>query len=124
MREKIKKTSIIFVIIILLILPYFVFAETTKGALQGAGESAGYITENKMSTSFAAFLGLIVKAFLSLLGIIFIGEILYAGYNWMTARGEEEKVTKAKDTIRRSIIGLIIIVGAYAIAQFIELYIL
>ena len=37
----------------------------------------------------------------------------------MTARGEEEKVEKAKDTITRAIIGLIIVVGAYAIWSFI-----
>ena len=34
--------------------------------------------------------------------------MLYAGYHWMTARGEEEKVEKAKDTIQRAIVGIII----------------
>jgi len=42
--------------------------------------------------------------------------MLYAGYNWMMARGDEEKVTKAKDTITRAIIGLLITIGAYAIS--------
>jgi len=63
--------------------------------------------------------GLLVKTFLSLLGVIFIGLIIYAGYNWMTAGGDEAKVTKAKDTIRYAIIGLIIIIGSYSIWDFI-----
>jgi hypothetical protein len=61
----------------------------------------------------------VIKAFLGLLGIIFVILIILGGYNWMTAGGNEEKVTKAKDTITRSIIGLIIVVSAYAITYFV-----
>ena len=63
--------------------------------------------------------GTIIKAFLGLLGIIFIILMLIAGFNWMTAGGEEEKITKAKDTIRAAMIGLIIVVAAYAITYFV-----
>jgi len=61
----------------------------------------------------------IITAFLSLLGVIFIILMILAGYNWMTAGGDEQKVTKAKDTIKRAIIGLLIIMGAYAITYFV-----
>lgn len=61
----------------------------------------------------------VIKAFLGLLGIIFIFLIVIGGYNWMTAAGEEEKVTKAKNTFMRAVIGLIIIVAAYAITYFV-----
>jgi len=61
----------------------------------------------------------VISTFLGLLGIIFLVLIIYAGYNWMTAQGEEEKVTKAKDTITRAIIGLIIITAAYSITYFV-----
>lgn len=64
----------------------------------------------------------IIKGFLALLGVIFIILILIAGYNWMTAAGDEEKVRKAKDTIQRAIIGLLIIVSAYAITYFVFKY--
>jgi len=63
--------------------------------------------------------GTIIKAFLGLLGIIFIILMLIAGFNWMTAGGEEEKITKAKDTIRAAMIGLVIVVAAYAITYFV-----
>ena len=61
----------------------------------------------------------VINAFLSLIGVILLAYLLYAGYHWMTARGEEEKVTAAKETIYRAIIGIIIIVAAYAISIFV-----
>lgn len=57
----------------------------------------------------------IIQAFLSLLGMIFIVLMLLGGYNWMTAQGDESKVEKAKSTIQRAVIGLIITVSAYSI---------
>ncbi|MDO8668002.1 MAG: hypothetical protein Q7K35_02785 [bacterium] len=64
-------------------------------------------------------IGTVVGAALGLIGVIFLLLMIYAGYNWMTAQGEEEKVTKAKDTIIRAVIGIIIVVGAYAIWAFV-----
>lgn len=62
---------------------------------------------------------IVIKAFLSLLGIIFVSYIIYAGYKWMSASGDEEKVRAAKDTLQRAIIGLIIIIAAYVITYFV-----
>lgn len=78
-------------------------------------DKAGFNT----TTSVGSIVATVIQAFLGLLGIIFIILILYAGYNWMTAAGEEEKINKAKDTIRRAIIGLIIIIAAYSITYFV-----
>jgi len=61
----------------------------------------------------------VIKAFLGLLGIIFIVILVMAGYKWMTSGGNEEKIGEAKDMIRRAIIGLIITVSAYAITYFV-----
>ncbi len=69
--------------------------------------------------SISGIVGAVISGALALIGMIFLALMLYAGYHWMTARGEEEKVEKAKDTITRAIIGLIIVVGAYAIWIFI-----
>ena len=83
----------------------------------GSGEAGPYVKAD--ATTISEIIGTAVSAFLALLGVIFLVLMLYAGYHWMTARGEEEKVEKAKDTITRAIIGLIIVVGAYAIWAFI-----
>ena len=41
--------------------------------------------------------------------------IIYAGWMWMTAAGNDEKITKAKATIRSGIIGLVVAMSAYII---------
>lgn len=61
----------------------------------------------------------IIAIFLSFLGVIFLILMIYAGFNWMTAAGDEEKITKSKQTIRSAIIGLIIVVGAYGLSIFV-----
>ena len=64
-------------------------------------------------------IGRIIRTILGLLGIIFLVLMVYAGFLWMTARGESDPVDKAKDIIRQSIIGIIIIFLAYALTGFI-----
>jgi hypothetical protein len=81
-------------------------------------EKSGYV-EAVGHTALTGTIALVINTFLSLLGIIFVILVLWAGYNWMTAGGDETKVTKAKATISRAIIGLIIIVAAYAITYFV-----
>ncbi len=61
----------------------------------------------------------VIMAVLGLLGTIFLGLTVYAGYLYMTAQGEEEPVTKAKGIIRNSIIGLGVILMAYGITIFV-----
>jgi hypothetical protein len=44
---------------------------------------------------------------------------LAGGFEWMTAGGNEEKTTEARKRIIAGVIGLAIILSAYAIAQFV-----
>ena len=59
--------------------------------------------------------GMIIRSALGLLGIIFLALIVYAGFLWMTAGGNDEKIGDAKKFIFNGIIGLVIIMSAYAI---------
>ena len=61
----------------------------------------------------------IVRSFLSLLGIIALVLILYGGFTWMTAGGDDEKIAKAKKILINAVIGLAIILTSFAITQFI-----
>ena len=114
MNKFFKQIIILIVLVAILILPYFVFAESPLDKLKNVGPQGGY-ADTTDSTSISTFAGTAVKGFLGILGVIFIILIIYAGYIWMIAEGNEERITKAKQTIWRAMIGLFIIIGAYAI---------
>jgi hypothetical protein len=61
----------------------------------------------------------VVTALLGFLGIIAILIILWGGFKWMTAAGNEEKVGEAKKILTAGIIGLVIIFVSYALAAFV-----
>lgn len=67
----------------------------------------------------ATVVGKVILAILTILGLIFLVLIVYAGFKWMLAQGEEQKITEARNLIFNSIIGLIIVFAAYAISYFI-----
>ena len=71
------------------------------------------------SGDLATLVGKIIKAALSLLFVILVLLIIYAGWLWMTAGGESKQVDKAQDYIKNAVIGLIIISLAYAITNFV-----
>ncbi len=61
----------------------------------------------------------IINFALSLLGIVAIIIILYAGFTWMTAGGNDEKVGSAKKILGAAVMGLIIILASYSIMSFV-----
>lgn len=76
---------------------------------------------NKYDSGFylSTRVGLIIGAVLSFIAVIFMILVIYAGILWMTARGNEQQVERAKTLLVQSIIGLIIVFSAYAITRFI-----
>ncbi|MFA5129204.1 MAG: hypothetical protein WC445_04625 [Patescibacteria group bacterium] len=61
----------------------------------------------------------IINVALGFLGIIAVVIVLYGGFMWMTAAGNEERISKAKQILTAGIIGLVIIVMAWAIASYV-----
>ncbi|MFA6522435.1 MAG: Ig-like domain-containing protein [Patescibacteria group bacterium] len=98
---------------LLLAVPSFVFAQSESLAI--VGDAAGVNTGADLPT----IIGRIIGVFLSLLGVIFLGLVIYAGYMWMTAGGDAEKVNKAKRVLIQAAIGFIIILSAYGITSFV-----
>ena len=56
---------------------------------------------------------------LGFVGLIFLIMIIYSGYQWMTAGGNEEKIGLAKKRLQYAVIGLVVIVAAYTISSYI-----
>ena len=69
--------------------------------------------------SLTLLIGAIINAVLGFIGVVLLFYLLYAGFLWMTAGGDEKNVTKAKDMIKNAIIGLIILVASVAISSFV-----
>lgn len=61
----------------------------------------------------------IINIILGFLGIVAVIIILMAGFQWMTAGGEEEKVTEARQRLIQGAIGLVLIIAAWVIAYFV-----
>ncbi len=64
-------------------------------------------------------IGRIVRVVLGFLGLLAVLLVLWAGFLWMTATGNEDQIGKAKGILISAVIGLIIIMSAYAITTFI-----
>lgn len=64
------------------------------------------------------YIGNFLRLLFSFLGIIFFILTIYSGINWMTAQGDSSQVTKAKETLIRAIVGLVICLAAYGITYF------
>ena len=64
-------------------------------------------------------IGQIVRVVLGFLGLLAVLLVLWAGFLWMTATGNEDQIGKAKGILISAVIGLIIIMSAYAITTFV-----
>ncbi|MFH1632161.1 MAG: pilin [bacterium] len=61
----------------------------------------------------------LIRVVLGFLGIIAVVMVLWGGFRWMTAGGSQEKVDDAKKILIAGVIGLAIILAAYAITSFV-----
>lgn len=86
--------------------------------LKPAAEFAGYKTDIS-AYLIEDYIIIALKAFLSLLGIIFLVYVFYGGWLRLTAGGDAEEIKKANEVITQAIYGLAIILGAYIITSFI-----
>lgn len=84
------------------------------GMTKNIGTKAGYETSQDQY-ALSRTVGGIIRGVLSLIGVIFLVLTVYAGVLWMTASGSEDKITKAKDILKSSVIGLVIVTAAYGI---------
>jgi hypothetical protein len=61
----------------------------------------------------------IIQIILGFLGVIAVCLILFGGFKWMTAAGDDGKVSDAQDLIKAGVIGLLIILAAFSISVFV-----
>jgi len=117
------KNKLLYCFVVSLLLAVFVIvvpvsAQGLKSAgdkFKDVGTKAGANTyENPQD-----LIGVGINAALTLVGLFFLVLMIYAGYLWMTARGEEEPINKAKKIIVSTLIGFVLVASAYSITVFV-----
>lgn len=104
----------------LFLFPLSAFADTQavsnfKSGLTAAAGGAGLLN----AASPGTLVGNLINVILSLAGIVLVGLLVYAGILYMQGGQDESKIKQAKGIILNSIIGLILILSAYAISTFV-----
>ena len=89
--------------------------ENAQTTLQTGGEQAIGETNSDLPT----VIGRIVRAILVVMGMVLTIYVIRGGYMYMTAGGDTGQVTKAKEYLKNSIIGLVIIMLAYSISNYV-----
>lgn len=89
---------------------------------QAGGGASGYGNADNLTineSTLAEKIGQVIGMVLSVFGVVFFGMVTYSGIQWLTAGGNEEKVTHARERIIRAAIGLGVVMMSYALTSFI-----
>lgn len=120
---KISKIAIVTIVFSLAIFSYPQAAGAQSVASPDSSLQTGVqVIEQPLglpATDIRVVVARIIRVALGLLGIVALLLILYAGFLWMTAGGNEEQIATAKKFLLNTVIGLAIILSAYAIVSFV-----
>src|SRR6056297_4118141 len=97
-----RQVAFVLIVILMFVMPQIVLgqadpmSEMEKVASDTGQDSVGSLT---------SIITKIIKAILGASGFILLLLFIYSGFTWMTAGGNEEKVKKAKNTLKNAVIG-------------------
>lgn len=123
-RTETIKAAIITTVILLAV---FLFSSNIAHA-QGVGDPSSSLRTGVSiigqplgltSTDIRVVVANIIRVALGILGIVLVVLVIYAGFLWMTAAGNEDQISTAKQFMTNAAIGLAIILSAYAIVSFV-----
>ena len=69
--------------------------------------------------SLMSNVSMLINVFASVMGFLAVGMIIYGGFMLLTAQGDPAKIKRGKDVVTYSIIGVILVMLAYAIVNFV-----
>jgi len=115
--KNISKHLISLAILALLIVPGF--ALTAQAQFDpGLNYVSNGLNNSLSQADPRTVIGRIINLALGFLGVLAVGIVLLGGFKWMTAGGNEEKTGEAKKLLGAGVIGLVIILSSWAIANF------
>ena len=108
--------SIAFVFVLMTQTKAAVYDFATNSGLNTTANVAKYTTTE--TSTIEDIIGTVINIILGLVGVIFMGLVIYGGFTWMTAQGNEENVKKANKILFAALFGLIVTLAAYVISYF------
>ena len=90
-----------------------------SGDLWGNGVVNSYTNNGFSTTDPRQTVAKIIKIALGFLGSIAVILVVLAGFKWMTAAGNEDKIAESKKLMTAALVGLVIILLAFAITNFV-----
>jgi Zn-dependent protease with chaperone function len=114
-----KKKFISFAILSVLTLGLYGFAMVQEARALDTGLNVINNTIQLGKEDPRAIVARIINTAMMFLGIIAVVIVLIGGFKWMTAGGNEDKVSEAKKLMGSGVVGLVIVLASWGIAQFI-----
>lgn len=123
-NHKFLKTTVIMGMAVVFFVTLFsftpVFAQTGGGLVDNATLGNQYAGQIGLGgADIRLIIVNIIRVALGLVGLVMVILMLYAGFLWMTAGGNDDQIVKAKNIIRNAVIGLAIVLSAYGIVLFV-----
>ncbi|MBR5419192.1 hypothetical protein IK110_03015 [Candidatus Saccharibacteria bacterium] len=95
------------------VLNIFGSAQTALDGVNKVNDTTGAETDLEGS------IGIIINAVIGVIGVVAVIMIILGGIGYVTSQGDAGKTKKARDTLLYGIIGLIIVLLAFAIVNFV-----
>jgi hypothetical protein len=114
MKKKLLSFFSLFLLFSLVITPAVSAQDLGESLMEEFQGSAGI-----GDASIAEVTGSIVKTVLSVLGLVALIIFIVAGFQWMTSGGNEEKIQAAQKLMEAAVIGLVIVIIAWAATFFV-----
>lgn len=136
MMKKITTFFLLVFSVMLLLMPHsFAYAQgqpeneggsksgNTSGSSSNMGQdfglSQGTANLKLRNDTPAAFIGTVIRWVLGVLGVVLLAIMVYAGSLYATAAGNEDQTATAKKALTYAIIGLVLVVAAFLISDFV-----
>lgn len=113
--KKFSKYLVVFTIAAFLALPALTMAQPDWGF----NEVNTGLNNTLQDTDPRTMVGSIINIALGFMGVIAVVILLIGGFKWMTAGGNEDKVSEAKKMLGYGVIGLVIVLAAWGVATFV-----
>jgi ABC-type oligopeptide transport system substrate-binding subunit len=119
--NKYRKIILSMFMAVVLVLPIVVRAQGTAAdqKLSELKTKAASELNQFPTTNPQAIIGLAVRALMMFMGAIMFGLVVYAGIIWMSAQGNTEKISKAKNIIIWSALGVTVMLISYIVVNFV-----